>query len=323
MEFFQIKKIDESSEEEIKNEEELKDKTKKKKRSNKELEEIIENLTKEKGIIEENLRINNEMILKVKKDSKSRILDLKNQLIEKSKVISSLKHELRLDNVKKKTVYKEQESIEKSNLEQIKELTQILNETKNNLFDKERELANLEEEKTELKLELETLIHEKDKSIKNLEEKFKDAKIEYQNQLDEELDKFNKEKEKLEENVKEQQEKMVHEKALMKILEKRIAELELTADPDKMEALQKNNEELNKTKEGMAKKLKLLEEEKSSLNEKFIKSNEELDALKLELKELNILKEEINQVKIKNKELIEKLIKSQKEEISIYSIKLE
>jgi len=266
-----------------------KDKVKKKKKKIKdkdgkidELEAKIQELLNEKKELEEKLELNNQMVLDTKKNSKLRILELKNQITEKSKTISNFKHDKRIDNVKKKTVFKEQESMEKSTLNQIKGLTDILAETKSNLSQKDKENIKLKEEldlaKKELKEGLESAKKELETKTNELNEKKQKLELELNTKIEEAKIIFEEETQKLRTSLKEQQEKMVHEKAIMKILESRIAELELAGGPEKME-----------------------------------QSTQEIEELKTE----------INKVKLRNKDLTEKLIKTQNMDIDVFEIKLE
>ena len=327
MEFFNVNESEEDKEEEITKdevEEKPKDQEKKKKKKIKdkdgkieELETKITEFLNEKKELEEKLEFNNKLLLDTKKNSKLRILDLKNQLTEKSKAISSFKHDKRIDNVKKKTVFKEQESIEKSTLNQIKGLSDILAQTQSDLSQKEKENITLKEEldkaRSELKEGLESAKSKLESNSKKLNEQKQKLELELNLKIEEAKIIFEKENQKLKTSLKEQQEKMVHEKAVMKILEGRIAELELTGGPDKVEQLTLENEELNKKVFKLELKLTELEDKIQSGAESNIGVSEEVNALKTE----------INQVKLRNKDLMGKLIQIQKMDIDFFEIKLD
>ncbi|MFX0138945.1 MAG: hypothetical protein ACFFDN_35215 [Candidatus Hodarchaeota archaeon] len=294
----------------------------------KELEQLVADLEQEKAEkFDRTIKLEKE-ILALKRDKKMAEYQATQLVKEQNRLMKQLKAEQKKNTYKQRTKNIELGKIDKINLEQIKELSRILEE-------KKVALEKAEQINSDKDVEIQFLQNDLENSeiqLKKKEEEFKNELKKLENKLSEKADAFDKEskdfndlkqehtmlKQKLaefEEIASQKQENIINKEALealskeSALKEAKIAELKLKlkekiSSYDEIKPLQKRLEEKDLTIEQLHKK------------------NEELK--QKEKTEISKLKEDITTLKQKNEELQQKLkeTSSMSDDIPFYIVEL-
>lgn len=236
------------------------------------LQARIVELNQELEKIKQNLAASENVVVQLKRERKNEILKLQNLLKDRSREFKKVKHELNLHRSKKRELIVSREKNEQSSMIQVKEFT-------------------------ELTAQLQKDLDEKETSIQHLKKDLSEAQS------------LEGEKTDLEEKLKKQQEKMVHEKAMMKVLEGRIADLELKTHSDEEISLLKDKVHL------LEEKNELLRQEKTGILEKQKKEHLKTEQSGNLTKKLEIWEEKFN-VQKKRNAMLEENLENLNQEIS-------